>query len=116
MCPINTMRGTGESFPSIPLNSLQVDRVSGLYRFAVNKRCVGEIDSVFPISHFPDRSVAEDGDNLIVESTSADGVFFAQMAGWLNIGNVVLYGPLESKLYVTPLAACSILVFVLGML
>ena len=107
---------TGESFPSILLNSLKVDRASGIYRFTVNKRGAGEIDSVFPISHFPGRSVVEDGDNLVVESTSTDGVFFAQRAGWLNIGDIVLYGPLESKLYVTPLAACFVLSFVLGML
>ena len=107
---------TGETFPSIVLDSLQVDRPSGPYRFTVNKRGAGEIDNVFPISHFPGRSVVEDGDNLVVESTSADGVFFAQRVGWMNIGNVVLYGPLESNLYVTPLAACFILSFVLGML
>ena len=107
---------TGESFPSVLLNSLQVDRASGLYKFAVDKRGAGEIDNVFPMSHFPSRSVVEDGNNLVVESTSADGVFFAQRVGWMNIGDVVLYGPLESKLYVTPLAACLILSFVLGML
>lgn len=107
---------TGESFPSVALHSLKVDSAKGLYRFAVAKSGAGEIGDVFPLEHFPSRRVVEEGEYLVVESASADGVFFAQRVGWLNIGNVVLYRPLESKLYFTPLAACFMLSFVLGML
>jgi len=107
---------TGESFPSIELTSLKIDRINGIYRITVPKRDAGEIDNVFPVARFPGRSVVEDGDSLVVESTSADGVYFAQRIGLLNIGDVVLYGPLESKLYFTPLAACFMVSFSLGML
>ena len=107
---------TGNSFPSIVLNSLEVDRTNNLYRFAVAKSGSRDLDKVFPVTHFPGRSVVEEGDNLVVETASVDGIFFAQRAGWLNIGSIVLYGPLASKLYVTPLAACFILSFALGML
>jgi len=107
---------TGESFPSIELTSLGVDGASGMYRISVPKRDEEKIDNVFPVTHFPGRSVVEDGDSLVVESTSADGVFVAQRVGWLNIGDVVLYRPLESNLYFTPLAACFMVSFFLGML
>lgn len=80
------------------------------------KRSEGEIDNVFPAARFPGRSVAVDGNNLVLESTSAEGLFFSQRIGWLNIGDVVLYGPLESSLYFTPLAACFMVSFFLGML
>ena len=107
---------TGESFPSVVLDSLQVNGANGPYRFSVIKSGAKELDRVFPAAHFPGRSVMEDENNLVVETASADGIFFAQRAGWLNIGDVVLYGPLESKLYVSPLAACFMLSFALGML
>ena len=107
---------TGEPFPFVVLNSLQVDRANGLYRFSVSKIGGKELDRIFPVANFPSRSVVEEENNFVVETGSADGIFFAQRAGWLNIGNVVLYGPLESKLYVTPLAACFMLSFSLGML
>ena len=107
---------TGESFPSAVLNSLAVDKANGLYKISVAKGGSNEVDSVFPVAHFPDRSVIEERDKLVVETTSANGIFFAQRAGWLNIGVVVLYGPLKSRLYVTPLAACFMVSFVLGML
>ena len=98
------------------LTSLKIDRVNGNCRITVPKRSAGEIDNVFPVAHFPGRSVVEGGDSLVVESTNADGLFFAQRIRWLNIGDVVLYGPLESSLYFTPLAACFIVSFFLGML
>ena len=73
------------------------------------------MDAVFPFAHFPDRSVTEDGESIVVETATVDGVFFAQRAGWLNIGDIILYRHLESKLYISPLAACYVLSFSLGM-
>ena len=107
---------TRKTSPSIVPESLQLDKANGLYKISVPKREAGKIDRVFPSDHFPGRSVVEDGNNLVVELNSADGLFFAQKIGVWSIGDIVLYRSLESKLYVTPLAACFILSFVLGML
>ena len=41
---------------------------------------------------------------------------FAQRFDILGIGNIVLFGPLRSNLYITPLAACFMVSFILGML
>ena len=83
MCPINTMRGPENRFlhPAKLATSRQSQWALQICREQEGCR---EIDSVFPISHFPDRSVVEDGDNLIVESTSADGVFLLKgLGGWI---------------------------------
>lgn len=107
---------TGKAFPSVVLKSLRVAEANEAYRIGVVRHDAKEIDQVFPIMHFPGRSVEEEGDNVVVATAGVDGLFFAQRAGWLNIGDIVLYGPLESKLYVTPLAACFMLSYTLGML
>ena len=106
----------GKSFPSVVLRSLKIATANEPCRVSVAKHGAENLDAVFPIAHFPGRSVAEEGDNIVVETATVDGVFFAQRAGWLNIGDIILYGPLESKLHVTPLAACFVLSFALGML
>ena len=53
---------------------------------------------------------------MIVEVPSAVGSFFAQETKLMDIGEVVLYGPLGSGLYFSPLAACFMMAFALGML
>ena len=106
----------GESFPSVVLNSLKIGEAKEPYKIGVDKQGAKNLDKVFPITQFPGRSIVEEGDKIVVATATVDGVFFAQRAGWLNIGDIILYGPLESKLYVTPLAACFILSFSLGML
>ncbi len=106
---------TGKCIPFMVLESLEVDRVNDLIRFTVAAKDES-VDSVFPIDGFPNRSVTEDGSAFIVECRSADIPFFAQQVGIWDIGDVVLYGPLKSNLYFTPLAACFILSFTLGML
>ena len=107
---------TGNLFPSIALESLVVDRENDLYKFAVIGQDADKVDSVFPVSQFPARSVVREGSNLLVECRNGDTAFFAQNTGMLNVGNVVLYRPLTSGLYFTPLAACFMLSFGLGML
>lgn len=107
---------TRKSSSSIVPEELQFDKARGLYKITMPKREAEEIDGVFPSDHFPGRSVVEDGNKIIVELDSADRLFFAQRVGLWSIGDIVLYRSLQSKLYVTPLAACFILSFVLGML
>ena len=106
---------TDKCIPFMVLESLEVDRVNDLIRFTVAAKDES-VDSVFPIDGFPNRSVTEDGSAFIVECRSTDIPFFAQQVGIWDIGDVVLYGPLKSNLYFTPLAACFILSFTLGML
>lgn len=106
----------GKPFPFIVMQSFQVDRANGIYRLAVGSRDAEKVDIVFPASNVPGRSVVSDGDKIIVECSSVDSAFFAQKVGMFNIGEVVLYGPLNSHLYFTPLATCFMLSFVLGML
>lgn len=101
---------------SIVPEALQKDTAKGLYQITVPKREAEEIESVFPSENFPGRSVVEDGNITIVELDNADGLFFAQRVGWWSIGDIVLYRPLQSQLYVSPLAACFIISFILGML
>ena len=106
---------TGKHIPFMALKSIEIDRANDLIKFAVAAKDERG-DSVFPIDRFPNRSVTGDSSDLIVECRSTDVPFFAQKAGQWDIGEVVLYGPLQSNLYFTPLAACFILSFALGML
>lgn len=106
---------TGKQIPFMALKSIEIDRANDLIRFTVAAKD-GRVDSVFPTDRFPNRSVTGDGSDLIVECRRTDVPFFAQKAGKCDIGEMVLYGPLQSNLYLTPLAACFILSFALGML
>ena len=105
----------GKPIPFMVLKSFEVDRANDLFKFVVAAKDE-RVDSVFPTDRFPNRSVTGDSSDLIVECRSTDGPFFAQKVGIWEIGDVVLYGPLKSNLYFTPLAACFMLSFTLGML
>lgn len=107
---------TDRPLPFVVLNALRIDRAEGIYRFSVSNIGPGDIERVFPCDRFPGRSVRDVGDGLEVESRSPDGAFFAQRFGMLDIGDIVLFGPLQSNLYFTPLAACFMVSFILGML
>ena len=98
------------------LNSIDLDRETVLYKFSVSGGNPDHIDSVFPIEHYPDRSVRVIGNRVEVECGSSDGTFLSQRYNILDIGHIVLFGPLYSNLYVTPLAACFIVSFILGMM
>ena len=107
---------TGLHFPSVLLQSLQVESASGLCRITVATGDAEKVDSIFPTSHYPDRSVVNDGNSTVLEVPSNQGAFFAQSTGRFGIGDIVLFRPLGSNLYFSPLAACFMVGFSLGML
>ena len=106
----------GEALPFMVLKSLKIDHEHDLIEFAVSEKDSEKIESVFPVESFPSRSVTGDGATVVVACRRSEESFFAQRVGIWDIGDVVLYRPLESHLYFTPLAACFVLSFVLGML
>ena len=106
----------GEALLFMVLKSLKIDHEHDLIEFAVSEKDSEKIESVFPVESFPSRSVTGDGATVVVACRRSEESFFAQRVGIWDIGDVVLYRPLESHLYFTPLAACFVLSFVLGML
>ena len=107
---------TGTPFPSIYLHSLEIDRDNKRCSYSVPIASKVKIDSVFPASKFPNRTVTENGHYLVVSCNLENMPFLAQSRGLPFIGTVVLYSPLESGHYFSPLATCFMLSFTLGML
>ena len=107
---------TGKHVPFLVLQSLKVDHTKDLIEYNVAAKDEEKLDSVFPIDIFPSRSITKDGSNLQIECNRTVVSFFAQKLGMLDIGDVVLYRPPQSRLYFTPMVTCFILSYALGML
>ena len=107
---------TGRRVPFLVLKALSLDQANHLATYTLATKDENNVDKVFPIGSFPSRSVTQDSTNLLVECSLTEDSFFAQKVGAFNIGEIVLYRPPISHLYFSPLAACFILSFSLGML
>ena len=106
---------TEEQFPSVTLNALSVDSQSDVFEFKVSGSSES-IDVVFPESLFPGRKAVTSESSATITTSQKVVPHFAQGSSSFGIGDIVLFRPLESGLYLTPLASCYVLSFFLGML
>lgn len=75
------------------------------------------VDDVFPPDQCPNRTVVTGNSDLIVRYDRPFLPYFAQKSDDVfGIGEIVLYRPLDSLLYATPIAVCTIVSYTLGML
>ncbi len=86
------------------------------FRFEIPENSREKLDMIFPLDKCHNRSIFENGDKLVVQYDQGYVPFLAQRQGWMNIGNVWLYPPIESKIFLTPLAVTFVVSFVFGML
>ena len=100
----------------LTMQSVALDREDWLYTFMISAANEDEIALAFPPSMFPDQLVRREGSGFQVSCNSADGLFFAQKTGSFGIGDVVIAAPLSNSMYCSPLAACFIVSYFLGML
>ena len=107
---------TGEEVASVVLNAVHVDSDAGTYSFTVAKGKEGAVESVFPVRRFDGRTIAAGEGKTIVTTSQGVTPHFSQGSGSFNIGDIFLFEPLDSGMYLTPLASCFMLSFCLGML
>jgi len=98
------------------MEALQIDREKPTYALTLSGATERAIDLLIPSFMFPDRTVERDAAKFIVTSNTNEGIFFAQRTGLLSIGEVVVAKPLPDKAYFSPLAACFMTSYILGML
>ena len=107
---------TGTPFPSMSLGSFKSLPDENRYEFVVPVSSRASVDAIFPEDRCENRTTQQDSTNIIISHNRSFVPFLAQKSAWLNIGGVVLYPPLNSNKYFTPLAASFISSYVLGML
>ena len=107
---------TGKRLPFLVPSSIIVDNANSFIKYILSAKEEQKVDIVFPRESFPSRTLTMDKDDLVVQCNVKEVPFTAQRVGFFNLGQIVLYGPPESNLYFSPLVACFILSFALGML
>ena len=109
---------TGLKEPSVVLSALQIDHEQKQYEFSVGYREDAEIEAIFPEHKCPNRVVTnKSATEAVVRYNQPYVPYLSQrLGGFAGIGAVVLYGPLASGLYLTPLATCFVSAYILGML
>ena len=107
---------TNKSIPFLPMQALDIDREGGTHTFTVVADGEETLNLAFPEHMFSNRDVQKDGTNFTVTCNTIDGIFFAQRASFLGMSSIVLCEPMSDKSYFSPLAACFMTSYVLGML
>ena len=107
---------TSEQIPLLVLKSLKVDNAKETIEYCVDADQEEIVNEVFPIDIFPSRSTTKEAANLLITCSRLVVPYFAQKPGPFDTGDIVLFRPPKSQLYFTPMAACFILSFALGML
>ena len=114
--------------PFIPLVTAIRDDDGRRFEFVLPKRLSGPIsqsvaelselgpDDIFPDDVCPNRTVDGSGDHVVVSYDQPFVPFLAQQMEQSGTGRVLLYEPLKSREYLSPLAACFVLSFTLGVL
>ena len=114
--------------PFIPLVTAIRDDDRRRFEFVLPKRLSGPIsrsvaelselgaDDIFPDDECPNRTIDGSGDHVVVSYDQPFVPFLAQQMDQSGTGRVLLYEPLKSREYLSPLAACFVLSFILGML
>lgn len=107
---------TGHSPPFAKMEALEIDREEPNYALTLSGANEKVIDLVIPNTMFPDRTVRSDGSRFVVTSNTDEGIFFAQRTSMFDIGEIVVAKPLSDRSYFSPLAACFMTSYILGML
>ena len=114
--------------PFIPMVSASSDDYRHRFEFVLPKglsgpisRSVAElselgIDDIFPDDECPNRTVDGSGDHVVVGYDQPFVPFLSQQMEQSGTGRILIYEPLKSREYLSPLAACFVLSFTLGML
>ena len=114
--------------PFIPMVSASSDDYRHRFEFVLPKKLSGPIslsvaelselglDDIFPDDECPNRTIDGSGDHVVVGYDQPFVPFLAQQIEQSGSGRVLIYEPLQSREYLSPLAACFVLSFTLGML
>ena len=88
------------------------------YKLTAGKSDPVDLGAIFPSEKCPNLKKRQDGTTIFVEYDGSFVPFLSQVTNeqFLSIGSVALYSPLDSDESFTPLAACFMLSYILGML
>ena len=106
---------TGKPHPSVGLEAYQVDDENQRYEWVVSIRNA-DVNAIFPEEKCPNRTITRDDEKIVIRHEQSFLPFFSQKSRYFGIGDVVICSPLDSTKYFTPLAACFMLSYCLGML
>lgn len=108
----------GASNPFSEMQSFKIDANENQYEFTLPASVTDtSLNTIFPADKCPNRTINRDSTKVVVRYDQPFTPFFAQNShGAFDIGDVVLYGPLNPDNYFTPLAACFMSSYILGML
>ena len=108
---------TGRLHPSVRLKTFRPDHENRRCESVVYAPANVDVDAIFPVATCPDRTIKREGMEIVIGHDQSFMPFFTQRSsGPFGIGDIVLCGPLHSNKYFTPLAACFMLSYCLGML
>ncbi len=114
--------------PFVPLVSVDNDYDNSQFEFALPKFIEGPssvivaelsevgVEDIFPNNQCPNLVVDSSGSNIIVRYDPPFMPFLAQRFGQSRKSDIVLYPPLNSGEYFTPIALCFMLSYILGMI
>lgn len=109
---------TGRESQFMLMQAFKIHADTSQYEFTINPlKNQLSVDDVFPMARCPNRTVSAKNTDLIVRYDQPFLPYFSQKSeDVFGIGDIALYRPLDSGLYATPIAVCSMASYTLGML